>query len=170
MWHIFKEIICKLYNEMNNSARLTFLAIVSIALMAHFTFLSLEAFRPSPLSFSYTYPFFQQNWKLFVPAPHSDYQLFCIYEKEGKIIKKDLIMEKLTAHKENPFSGTEPILNTLLASVHFYEHNPTDVNYKILEYGVSKILTLENGTIHQLKLILLVKPINGAPARVLHKN
>lgn len=145
-------------------------AIVFIC--THFLFLSFYNFKPNKFSFFYTYPFFHQNWNLFVPPPQSNYNLYAFYESDKGFQKTDLFQQLLIKHQSNRFSGTEPLLIAISNCIHYVETSSRpglscDDNFKMIEKFANSYLrhthTLKSG---QIKLILVVSNINTAEARV----
>jgi hypothetical protein len=116
------------------------------------------------------YPYFQQNWNLFVPAPDSNYKLNCEYENRG-IKKIDVFNEVLIKHQTNRFAGYEPILIGFTNSIHYFEKNTTkqkqlngpitnDLNFEILKRLAKNYIEYsEKIKIKQIKITLIVNQI-----------
>lgn len=69
----------------------------------------------------YVYPFFQQGWQLFAPAPTSNYKLFVWQNNNGQEIKQELISDCLLKHHNNLLGGREALLLSLCNSAHMFE-------------------------------------------------
>lgn len=106
----------------------------------------------------YAYPYFQQSWSLFAPAPEENYKLFVEYENLGTK-KEDLVLEILSKHRDNVFKGREAVYLSICNSIHFFEKSTTsknalngpvdkDLYWNILEQQVLRYLN----SIHQLHL------------------
>jgi hypothetical protein len=98
----------------------------------------------------YAYPFFHQNWNLFVPPPDSNYRLYAEFENNGKQ-KVDLFSEILTQHQTNRLKGYGSLLATFYNSIHIFEKNTTlqkqlngpvnnDFNFAIIKNSAIKYL------------------------------
>lgn len=69
----------------------------------------------------YVYPFFQQGWQLFAPAPSSNYKLFVWQNKAGQQIQEELISDCLHRHQGNLSGGREALLLSLCNAAHMFE-------------------------------------------------
>ncbi|MBI2720653.1 MAG: hypothetical protein HYX39_00615 [Bacteroidetes bacterium] len=137
--------------------------ITAIALIcSHFLFLFFYSFKSNKFSFFYTYPYFHQNWNLFVPAPQSNYNLYAFYESDKGLQKTDLFQHLLIKHQSNRFSGTEPFLIALSNCIHYVEAGSvpglsSDYNFKMIEKFAGSYLqhtcTIKS---KKVKLILVV--------------
>lgn len=147
--------------------------ITAIALIcSHFLFLFFYSFKPNKFSFFYTYPFFHQNWNLFVPAPQSNYNLFAFYETDKGFQKTDLFQHLLIKHQSNRFSGIEPFLIALSNCIHYVETGSepglsSDENFKMIEkftqsYLKQTVILKSNS----IKLILVVNNIKLSQPRI----
>jgi hypothetical protein len=137
-------------------------------LLLHFLLVTVYANKPTTnrtkidyyASF-YVYPYFHQNWNLFVPPPSSNYSLIA-YTDKGEI---DIFKTILTKHRNNRFAGNEPLVIALTNSIHYFEKNVTtknckitdDKNFKIIEHFVKNYLA-EKKT-DAFKLILLTSDL-----------
>lgn len=121
---------------------------------------------PNPLKISYyatfyAYPYFHQNWNLFVPPPSINYKLIA-YTTNGEI---DIFKAILIKHRRNRFAGNEPIVLALSNSIHYFEKNTAvnncnvanDENFKIVEHFTKNYLSVDNQNL--LKLLLIVTEI-----------
>lgn len=154
---------------MKSTARIVTIFVVSILIIFHFTLLAINSLFPNRFSFYYTYPFFQQNWNLFVPTPRENYDLYCIYTKNNIETKRNLLKDILTKHKSNHFFGNELLLTGLLSSVHYYKNDPSSKNLKVLEHFTKQVLEYsENAPITSLKFIVVVSPVDSGKTEVYH--
>src|SRR5947208_757192 len=103
-----------------NKWKTYFLILCGIALMAHFTLICSYLAKPNFCSVFYSYPFFNQNWSLFVPPPNCNYNLY-VYRKEDKSQCKDLFSEILIKHQKNRLKGNQALLTALSNSIHYFE-------------------------------------------------
>lgn len=135
----------------------------------HFALLTAYVFKPGKHSVFYIYPFFHQNWNVFVPPPESNYNLYALFQnKELKRI--DVFTEINQKHQSNRFAGNESLLLCLINSIHHFEYeaNPvtTGANFKMIEhYAFNYLQQTRNIEIEHLRLILVVSKHN-MPAKV----
>ncbi len=101
----------------------------ALILLFHFSLLCIYALpkqgkktRLEYWSQYYSYPYFEQSWILFAPAPEENYNLFVEYEYLGRQ-KQDLIFEILDDFKNNAFQGNESIYLSFFNSIHMFEKN-----------------------------------------------
>lgn len=143
-----------------------------VFLCSHFIFLFFYNFKPGKFSFFYTYPFFHQNWNLFVPPPKSNYNLYAIYESDRGFQKTDIFQQLLIKHQGNRFSGAEPLLIAISNCIHYVETSSKpglscDDNFKMIEKFANSYLNqtciLKSSNI---KLILVVSNAKKLQARV----
>ncbi|MCW3075431.1 MAG: hypothetical protein JWO32_40 [Bacteroidetes bacterium] len=141
------------------------LVLIGLTLLGlHFTLLSVYIFKPGKLSVLYVYPYFHQNWNVFVPPPQANYNLYALFD--GKRI--DVFAELNQRHQNNRFSGNEPLLLGLINCIHYFESEQNPVtngaNFKMIERFTKHYLQqTRHLKIKQLRLILLVsKPNNPA--------
>lgn len=114
----------------------------------------------------YVYPYFHQNWNLFVPPPTKNYRLIAYNTN----IKKDVFIELLTNHKANRLAGYEPLLIALSNSIYYFEIGTNlkngkvidDKNFEIISHFISNYLYREN----HLKIILVVVDVNTKKERL----
>jgi hypothetical protein len=85
----------------------------------HFSLLGAYLLNPGPVSFTYAYPYFHQNWNLFVPPPTANYRLYAYSEKTG--LCTDIYSEILNHHRSNRLKGWGPLLIGLSNSIHYFE-------------------------------------------------
>lgn len=102
-----------------------------VCLFVHFTLTSLYTYksqlcntRAGYLSQAYAYPFFQQSWGLFAPAPKSNYHLYVQFEQNG-VQKTDLYEEVVTQHQSNRLKGYGHIVMAFTNAIHFFEYAAT---------------------------------------------
>jgi len=137
-------------------------------MLLHFSFVCIYATntgqKKSKISYYsafYTYPYFHQNWNLFVPPPGSNYNLI-VYNDS---IKMDIFSEILTKHQTNRLAGYEPLLIALSNSIHYFEKNTmlkngkvqNDKNFTIIEHFAKNYLAKKK--IHSFKLIMLTSDL-----------
>jgi hypothetical protein len=91
-----------------------------MAIVLHFSLLFLYPFQPNRFSSFYCYPYFYQDWKLFVPPPDSNYNLYVTYENDGEQTT-DIFFEIMNEHRSNRIAGTEPLLIALSNTIHYFE-------------------------------------------------
>lgn len=145
-----------------------------VLLGMHFTLLLIQTLWHPPqktrLNYwadHYAYPFFQQGWSLFAPAPNVNYKLFVAYERNGPQ-QQELISNCLWKHQDNLLAGREAPLLALCNSAHFFEKssplkNPlngpvqNDVYFDILEQQALRYLNSRTETkVKACKLALYV--------------
>lgn len=117
---------------------------------------------------AYVYPFFHQNWNLFVPVPDCNYKLYCIYNDNGKNVT-DVFAEIKIKHQTNRLKGYEPLLIAFSNSIHFFEKNTKqqevlngpiikDISFEIIEKAAKNYLQYSrNIKIEKLKIIIAVQ-------------
>lgn len=117
---------------------------------------------------AYIYPYFQQNWNLFAPAPNSNYNLYCEFENNG-VQRIDVFNEIKILHQTNRFKGYEPLLVAFANSIHYFEKNAKsretingpikdDLNFKIIELATKNYLEYSRQSeIQKIKIMLVVQ-------------
>lgn len=125
----------------------------------------------------YVYPYFSQNWNLFVPPPSTNYRLFVEYEQNG-LQRKDIFEELEVKHQANRFKGYGSLLLAFSNSIHFFEKNTArqkplngpvsnDLYFRILENSVENYLKATCGQdIKHIRLRLMVSDIHSGGNRV----
>jgi hypothetical protein len=131
------------------------------------------ASKPYILSYVYIYPYFHQNWSLFVPSPKQNFNLYIRYKVSG--IQKDwedIFYELNTAHQSNRLSG-ESLLLAFSNALRYYatsvkEHDEifsnknADINFSVLEKMVRAYITdHEKKEIQNLEIIVSIKYIHS---------
>jgi hypothetical protein len=118
----------------------------------------------------YVYPYFTQNWNLFVPPPSTNYKLLVSYENNGKQ-SIDIFNEILIKHQTNRFAGNSALLLAFSNSIHYFEKNTrlqnslngpvkNDLYFQILEQSAKNyIQSTRNIKIDELKLSLCVEDL-----------
>ena len=131
----------------------------------------------------YAYPFFTQNWNLFVPPPNTNYRLFVEYEDlesdRYRIQKKiDVFQEILLNHQSNRFKGYGPLLLSFSNSIHYFEKNTrqqkslngpiqNDAYFDIIEKStLNYIRSTRKIDIKKIKIKLMVQQTDTNFARV----
>jgi len=124
------------------------------------------------ISRSYAYPFFQQKWNMFVPAPSGNYRLFVDFECKGTQ-RYDLFQRLVFMHQDNRFSGGEPLVLAFSNSIHYFEHHTTergrlngpvrnDRLFSMIEHSALNLVKQLHGCeTDSVKIILLVEDYNG---------
>ena len=133
--------------------------------------------KPNSFSISYTYPFFHQNWNLFVPPPEGNYKLY-VYNQKDDTHNIDLFKVILSKHQHNRFSGNEAFLMALSNSIHYFEKEAEEQHFNggwvnenekflIIEKFVANYLK-HYDTLHieNSKIILCVNSIKNGKQRV----
>jgi hypothetical protein len=155
-----------------------------LALVVHFTALLIYA---NPIEHSkvkidywsqaYVYPFFEQGWSLFVPAPTSNYKLYAEFENNGKQ-KADVFNEVVIQHQSNRLKGYGPLLLALSNSIHYFEkttharealNGPItgDAYFHIVEHFVKNYVQYTRKVhLEKLKIILVVEDIVSKEKRI----
>lgn len=125
----------------------------------------------------YVYPYFNQNWNLFVPAPNTNYKLLVCYEQEGKQ-KVEVLREILNAHQTNRFLGYSAVLLNFANSIHYFEKNTAllkplngpiknDLYFQMLEQSaLNYIQTTRHISLSHVKLMLCVSQLSSPSNRV----
>ncbi len=153
-----------------------FLTICAALILGHFVLISSYLTKPNFCSVFYTYPFFHQNWSLFVPPPNCNYNLY-VYTKNGsKSI--DLFSEMLFKHQKNRLNGSEFMVTALSNSIHYFEKEAEsqeflngkvekNENFKIIEkMAVNYLRNANTIDTENVKIVLIVSPIADGKQRV----
>ncbi|MCE3228385.1 MAG: hypothetical protein K0S32_2936 [Bacteroidetes bacterium] len=145
------------------------------AVIVHFSLLFFYAFVPNRYSSFYVYPYFYQDWRLFVPAPDSNYKLYATYDDSGAKTT-DVFTELMNKHQSNRASGNEPLMIALSNSIHYFEKvtDPgkiTDTKegtkFSLVEkFARNYIEETRNIKLNQLKLILVVTSTDSSQTKV----
>lgn len=125
----------------------------------------------------YVYPFFHQNWNLFVPPPDTNYQLFA-WDGNTAMERRDLFSEILLKHQKNRLAGYGSLLLAFANSIHYFEKNTDmtqDLNgpvknnlyFKMIEHSALNYLRhTRNISGTNIKLILVVENIHSKKTKV----
>lgn len=125
----------------------------------------------------YTYPFFNQSWNLFVPAPNTNYRCFVSYDYKGNH-RVDLMEEVLNNHQFNRLKGYSSLVLILANSMHYFEKNTSfnsklngpvksDLNFTILENSAKNYIEISRGyKVSNFKLILCAQIVGELNQRV----
>lgn len=125
---------------------------------------------------AYTYPYFQQNWNLFTPAPVSNYSLFAGGVDEN--LRTDIFNELLLKHQTNRLAGYEPLLVAFTNTIHYFEKNSVltaplngpvngDLYFTMLEHSAKNYLqNTRKKKISAVKLMLVVEDVVSKERRV----
>jgi hypothetical protein len=144
----------------------------------HFSLLFLYPFKPNKFSSFYTYPYFYQDWRLFVPPPDSNYKLYAMYENKGNQVT-DVFTEIMYKHQSNRISGTEPLLIAFSNSIHYFEKETTPgkitdsregTKFSLIEkFAKNYIEQTRSIKLNELKVILVVTS-TGSPQTKVYYN
>jgi hypothetical protein len=117
---------------------------------------------------AYVYPYFHQNWNLFVPIPNANYKLFCEFENNGKQTV-DIFEEITIKHQSNRLTGYEPLIVAFSNSFHFFESSTklheslngpisADLNFSMIEHATKNYLEYTRKIkIQKVKLMLVAQ-------------
>ncbi len=157
--------------------RTYFLAFCAFALIGHFMLVLSYLVVPNNLSVFYVYPFFHQNWNLFVPPPDSNYNLY-VYNQKNNKQSIDLFSEITVKHQKNRLSGNQPLIMALSNSIHYFEKEAEEKNFTggrvgknekfaIIEKFVTNYLKSNDSlNIENAKIIICVSSIKKGKQRV----
>jgi len=148
-----------------------------IFLLTHFLLLTSDKLCPNRISIAYTYPFFQQNWDLFVPPPSANYQLYALLEN-GSV--SEVLGQIKMKHRANLLAGNEAFLVALTNSIHFFEKEanynqiPPEkadkaINFKIIVKSVQAYF-LNTSSTRVNRIILVVSPLNSIEKPRIYSN
>ena len=113
----------------------------------------------------YVYPYFHQNWNLFIPVPRSNYKLYCKYENKTV----DIFSEITLRHQQNRFKGYEALVVAFTNSFHFFDKSTglhqilngpikNDLNFAIIENSAKNYLEWSRKIkVQNLKVILVTQ-------------
>lgn len=125
----------------------------------------------------YVYPYFNQNWNLFVPPPSANYKLLVSYENNGKQYT-DIFNEVLLKHQTNRLSGTSALLLAFSNSIHYFEKNTklqkslngpikNDLYFQIMERSAINYIQSTRGiNIDHLEISLCVETLGTEKMKV----
>lgn len=170
---------------MSRKLQMLVLIFLVFVLCLHFFLLSIYTFPFQPSETKkinyyaqwYAYPFFNQSWNLFVPAPNTNYKCFVSYEHNGTQ-KLDLLEEILSKHQTNRFLGYSSFVLTFVNSMHYFEKNSPlqeklngpikdDLNFTILEKSAKNYIQVTRGIeVTNFKLILFVETLKSKVQKV----
>lgn len=120
----------------------------------------------------YLYPFFDQGWNLFAPAPRSNYHVYVNYLCDGKTQKFDLIQQIQSKHATNRLGGYETLSLAISNAIHNFEYGTAlkknmngpiinDINYQVVQHFVNAYV---NGITHNkarnISFFLLIQHVN----------
>jgi len=81
--------------------------------------------RTDFISYQYAYPYFHQDYRLFVPPPQVNYELYVRAQSDNETIYTELFSE-IKAGK-SLFSGKEFMLLSLSAACHYVNSKETEI-------------------------------------------
>lgn len=98
----------------------------------------------------YIYPFFDQNWNLFVPTPHHNYKLIVTYNEKGNHTI-DILQDAINRQRSNPALVGESVVLSVVSCIHYFDYSvsmskklngPQKNNryFKMIEYEVNGYL------------------------------
>lgn len=132
-------------------------------------------------AFAYVYPYFHQNWTIFVPPPTENFNIYVNYKtKNAHRDWRDIFFEINTSHQKNRLAGNEFKLLAFANALRYYaisakphskliKTNNTNVNYLVLEKTIKQYLTLkEKQNIYELKIILGIRPVSCDTCKYYH--
>lgn len=114
--------------------------------------LNIKSHKISYLSAFYCYPYFQQSWSLFVPAPNAQCQLYVRYKTlNGWSDWKDILQEEYLNHRYNRLIGNENTVLLLSNSTHYaintlprnqtiYKEMFSKTELKVLKHEINQYL------------------------------
>jgi len=126
----------------------------------------------------YVYPFFDQGWNLFAPAPRSNYHLYVKYTVDSKTVQYDLINHIQHQHAANRIGGYEVLSLAISNSIHSFEGSTTlknklngpvkdDVTFTIVQHLANQyIMAQSQGKAKNSQLFLLVENVITKEQRV----
>lgn len=149
---------------MNSITRSFFAFVVVLALCFHFMFIliySSPIHIKSPkinfLSHLYVYPFFDQNWELFVPAPNEQHMIFVRYKVGNKYSNwQDILSQEIMNQRENKVLGNEARVLLFSKAVIFeliklngspsaiFKNAPTNIEFEVLKHEINQFLKSES--------------------------
>lgn len=148
-------------------------------LCAHFLFIAVYSSPylalPNKLkiiSDVYVYPYFQQHWGLFVPAPKKEYHLYNRY----KAIKQwsawqDVFVTQQLNHRANVALGNESLVllySSVLNYAYYaidttqfvYTKTPTNLEFQILKHAIKQHLKIQQKNMEEFEIIVSAKENN----------
>lgn len=143
-------------------------------LLVHFFMIGNYIIKPGLFSRHYTYPYFQQNWNIFVPPPVNNYRLFVMSEN---IHCTDVFEEIKIQHQSNRLGGSEALLMALSNSIHYFDlqtikfDHETGIirnngNFRIIKNIAVNYLKDQGKTgLENATLILMIIPVTATPIR-----
>ncbi len=126
----------------------------------------------------YIYPFFDQGWNLFAPAPRSNYHLYVKYNLDSTIIQYDLINHIQQQHAANRIGGYETLSLAISNSIHSFEGSTplknklngpvkNDVTFTIVQHLANQyILNQSQNKAKNIQLFLLTENVITKERRV----
>lgn len=164
--------------------KIIILSLGLFALIVHFTIVLIYA---NPIAHSkvkidywaqaYVYPFFEQGWNLFVPAPSTNYKLYAEFENHGKQ-QADVFNEIVVQHQANRLKGYGPLLLAISNGIHYFEKTTSarkkvngpiagDAYFDIVEhFAKNYIQHTRHVCLEKIKLILIVEEITSKEKRI----
>lgn len=117
--------------------------------------------------FPYIYPYFHQDWSMFVPVPKQNFNLYVRYEHDGANTEwEDLFYTVNSAHQTNRLKGNEGLLLAVANSLRYYassvkneskleKDDGTNINFEVIKNICTQYLYHRNGTEPQKLQVLI---------------
>jgi hypothetical protein len=134
--------------------------------IVHFLLLGAQKLKLSEKAWMYVYPLFDQNWQLFAPPPHENYQVLVLLEDGTNIW---LNAKGFTVNGET-MSNNEMMLNALSNNLHFFIHSGNEQkDFTALEKYIRN--SLNHFSLPKAKKIAVVlNPINRQKETSIYTN
>ena len=143
--------------------------------------LSEKTLKPKAISQAYVYPFFHQDWGLFVPSPKCQFELYYRMKSDsGWSSWNNVFLVVMNKRRNNRLLGHEAevllfsnsmnyVCHTLSSVSKCYLKEPQDINFKILKHEV--ISYIQNDGNHPTTLeILLTNKVHHITTAYYFKN
>jgi hypothetical protein len=132
--------------------------ILVLALCLHFLFVSLFCIgnvkqKANNMAQGYAYPFFTQNWNLFVPVPTTQQSLLVRYKRgNGFIPWKDILQQEIFKHQQNRFMGYETSVLLFSNSLWYFKNIMLAQKTNISQASSPEFVVLGHSVNQYLKL------------------
>lgn len=121
--------------------------------------------------FPYIYPYFHQNWSMFVPVPTQNFNVYVKIKGEDW---KDIIYDINSKHQANRFGGYEATLLSLSSALRFYSsaikeekseivlNDRSNINFEVVKKIMKGYLISQNKKWPEgMDIIIQIKYINS---------
>jgi hypothetical protein len=120
--------------------------------------------------FPYIYPYFHQDWSMFVPVPKENYNVYIKYDSKEW---SDLLFEINLAHQRNRLAGNEALLFSLANGMRYYaasikevsqreEDNSSNVNFLVLRKIITEYIRKKDpGECKNIQVILRIQDMGN---------